>query len=287
MSSKENKTWKIIDLLKWGEKFLKKKGIKNSRKETEWLLAHTLKCNRIDLYLEFDKIISQNLLKIFKSYILRRLNNEPFQYIIKKGPFYGRDFIVNQNVLIPRPETETIIDLLKKKPRIRHLLDIGTGSGCIAITVYLEKLAKNILAIDNSEAALNVATINAKEMGANNIQFMKMNILSELPDKKFDIIVSNPPYISKKEIKSLQLEIKNFEPTDSITDNKDGLTFFRRFEKEMKNILYKDGIMLLEFGGMLQIDSIKNIFSSKNYNLLIHNDIYNEPRIAEIKIKNN
>ncbi len=287
MSSKENKTWKIIDLLKWGEKFLKKKGIKNSRKETEWLLAHTLKCNRIDLYLEFDKIISQNLLKIFKSYILRRLNNEPFQYIIKKGSFYGRDFIVNQNVLIPRPETETIIDLLKKKPRIRHLLDIGTGSGCIAITVYLEKLAKNILAIDNSEAALNVATINAKEMGANNIQFMKMNILSELPDKKFDIIVSNPPYISKKEIKSLQLEIKKFEPTDSITDNKDGLTFFRRFEKEMKNILYKDGIMLLEFGGMLQIDLIKNIFSSKNYNLLIHNDIYNEPRIAEIKIKNN
>ena len=287
MSSKENKTWKIIDLLKWGEEFLKKRGIKNSRKETEWLLAHTLKCNRIDLYLEFDKIITKNPLKTFKSYILRRLNNEPFQYIIKKGSFYGRDFIVNQNVLIPRPETETIIDLLKKKPKTRHLLDIGTGSGCIAITVYLEKLAKNILAIDNSEAALNIATINAKEMGANNIQFLKMNILSELPHKKFDVIVSNPPYIPKKEIQSLQREIKNFEPIDSITDNKDGLTFFRRFEKEMKNILYKDGIMLLEFGGMLQIDSIKSIFTSKNYNLLIHNDIYSAPRIAEITTKNN
>ena len=287
MSSKENKTWKIIDLLKWGEKFLKKRGIKNSRKETEWLLAHTLKCNRIDLYLEFDKIITKNPLKTFKSYILRRLNNEPFQYIIKKGSFYGRDFIVNQNVLIPRPETETIIDLLKKKPKTKHLLDIGTGSGCIAITVYLEKLAKNILAIDNSEAALNIATINAKEMGANNIQFLKMNILSELPHKKFDVIVSNPPYIPKKEIQSLQREIKNFEPIDSITDNKDGLTFFRRFEKEMKNILYKDGIMLLEFGGMLQIDSIKSIFTSKNYNLLIHNDIYSAPRIAEITTKNN
>ena len=124
-------------------------------------------------------------------------------------------------------------------------------------------------------------------MGANNIQFLKMNILSELPHKKFDVIVSNPPYIPKKEIQSLQCEIKNFEPIDSITDNKDGLTFFRRFEKEMKNILYKDGIMLLEFGGMLQIDSIKSIFTSKNYNLLIHNDIYSAPRIAEITTKNN
>ena len=115
MSSKENKQWKIIDLLKWGEKYLKTKGFKNSRKETEWLLAHTLKCNRIDLYLEFDKIITNIPLQTFKSCILRRIKNEPFQYIIKKGTFYGRDFIVNQNVLIPRPETETIIDLLKKK----------------------------------------------------------------------------------------------------------------------------------------------------------------------------
>ena len=123
-------------------------------------------------------------------------------------------------------------------------------------------------------------------MGATSIQFLNMNILSELPNIKFDIIVSNPPYISKKEIQHLQCEIKNFEPIDSITDNRDGLTFYRRFEKEMKNILYKDGIMLLEFGGMLQIDSIKSIFTSKKYNLLIHNDIYNVPRIAEITTKN-
>ena len=152
--------WTIIDLIKWSTQYLKSKNISNSRKESEWFLSHIYKCNRLELYLKFDEIVDESKLKIFKSFILRRLNHEPFQYIIKKAPFYGRDFYVDKNVLIPRPETEIIVDILKNK-NIESVLDIGTGTGCIAITLLLENITNYVFAIDKYESVLSIANKNS------------------------------------------------------------------------------------------------------------------------------
>ena len=283
-STSKNQTWKIIDLIKWGEEFLASKGIENSRKETEWFLAHILDCDRINLYVRFDEIVDKDNLQKFKSCILRRLKHEPFQYIINKAPFYGRDFFVNEDVLIPRTETETFIDILKTRKPVETLLDVGTGSGCIAITISLENLAKNIFAIDNSDTALKIAKKNAKYHCIKNITFSNANYLQDKITKKYDVIVSNPPYISQSEISGLQPEIKQFEPIKSLTDNKDGLTFFKHFSNKADNILNESGVLLIEFGGEPQLSAIKEIFSSNKFDIAVHNDINKSPRVLEVSI---
>ncbi len=283
ISSTSNKdTWKIIELIKWGEEFLSSKGIKNSRKETEWFLAHILQCDRINLYVRFDEVMKSKNLRIFKSCILRRLKHEPFQYIINTAPFYGRDFFVDENVLIPRPETETIIDLLKSHEPTDSLLDVGTGSGCIAITASLEKLAKNIVAIDKSEAALKIAQKNASDHSIDNIVFLKSDFLNDIPNQKFDIVVSNPPYIAETDISSLEPDIKDFEPFQSLTDNEDGLLFFKQFSQKANELLNDSGLMFLEFGGEPQVPALKNIFTKNKFNVTIHNDINKNPRVLEV-----
>jgi len=216
------KKWTIIDLIKWSTEYLKSKNISNSRKESEWFLSHIYKCNRLELYLKFDEIVDESKLKIFKSFILRRLKHEPFQYIINKAPFYGRDFYVDKNVLIPRPETEIIIDILKNK-KIESVLDVGTGTGCLAITLSLENITNYVLAIDKFENVISVANKNSRHYKCYNIDFKKINILESLPEEQFDLVISNPPYIAKNELILLDQDVINYEPTTSLSDNKNGL----------------------------------------------------------------
>ena len=128
------KLWRIIDLINWGTDHFTAKGLDNARREMEWFLCDVLDCERIDLYVRFEEIMHETELDVFRKMVKRRIAGEPFQHIIGKAPFYGRDFIVNQNVLIPRPETEILIEHLKTNGKVNSLLDIGTGTGCIAIT---------------------------------------------------------------------------------------------------------------------------------------------------------
>ena len=128
------KIWRIIDLINWGTKYFKNKKINNARKEIEWFLCSILQCKRIDLYLRFEESLKPNQLLQLKKMINRRALGEPFQHIIGKAPFYGRDFKINKDVLVPRPETEVIIDILKKNSKVSNLLDVGTGSGILAET---------------------------------------------------------------------------------------------------------------------------------------------------------
>ena len=274
--------WKIIDLINWSTKYLNSKNIPNSRKETEWFLSNIYKCNRIELYLKYDQIIDDLKLKTFKSYILRRLKHEPFQYIINQAPFYGRDFYVNKNVLIPRPETELIIDILKNKFFFESTLDIGTGSGCLAITLKLEKITNNILAIDKFDSALTIANQNSNKFKCSNIIFKKIDILKTKPPQKFDLVISNPPYISIEELKTLDENVINYEPLDSLTDKNNGLFFFKRFDEIYDDIIKPGGRMILEFGGKTQVELIKKIFSSKNYKLSFYKDLNNDERVLEI-----
>ena len=187
----QDKQWTIIDLIKWSSHYLKSKSIPNSRKESEWFLSHVYNCDRLELYLKFDEIVDKKKLKLFKSFILRRLQNEPFQYIINKAPFYGRDYYVNENILIPRPETEISIDVMKKQNKVDSILDIGTGSGCLAITLSLEKIANNIYAIDVFDQILEVAKENSKKYNCQNIAFFKLNILNQIPKKKFELVLKS------------------------------------------------------------------------------------------------
>ena len=229
---KENgKTWQIIDVINWGVDYFENKSLENPRLEIEIFLQHILDCKKIDLYINFENEVSSHDLNTLKGYIKRRLENEPSQYIVGKSNFYGRNFNVDNNVLIPRPETEILINAcieflsMKGNPEI---IDIGTGSGCIGITLAKEIPSSNVIAIDCSEEALAVAEKNAKNIGIKNIDFVKSDFLKQTIDLRADLLVSNPPYIVRREINYLSEDIRKFEPRLALDGGNDGLDVIRK-----------------------------------------------------------
>jgi len=283
MTSVKPKVFPIIELIQKGTLYLSKAGISNAKLEIEWFLSHLLKCNRIDLYIRFDEPLYNPQIKKLRQFLKRRKAREPFQYIIGLAPFFGRDYIVSPDVLIPRPETELLIELIKKQKNINSCLEVGTGSGCIAITAALEMDGIDIMAIDISSKALTIAKQNSNKYEINNIQFLKMNFLKETPQRQFDIIISNPPYISKKEMFHLKPEL-SFEPKIALTDNNNGLSFYDRFAEKGDQLLNKGGTMLLEIGHETDIHYLENIFFRRGYSICFHKDLQKIIRVAEISI---
>jgi len=279
-----DKIWTTIDLIKWGEDYFVSKGISNAKLEVEWFLCHILICQRIDLYVQFEQPLMKDELAQFKEMVRRRIEGEPFQHILGKADFYGRDFIVNKHVLIPRPETEMIIELLKKRDAVESILEIGTGSGCIAITMSLENLTTSIIATDVSKEALNVAKENTQKFGVENIGFKVHDFLQTGINSTFDIVISNPPYIGSDEMDGLQKEVHDYDPKIALTDNDDGLSFYRRFAELGTSLLNENGYMLLEFGGAHQVVAISEIFESHQFNVKFHNDLQGDPRIVEVNL---
>jgi len=267
-NSKTNKTWRIIDIINWGEKYFKDRFFDSPRNEIEILLLHLIGCKKIDLYLDFEKGIKPEDLIILRGWIKRRVNREPIQYIIGYSEFYGRRFNVNQHVLIPRPETETIIntsiDALSKKNN-PVIIDIGTGSGCIGITLALEIPHSKVFAIDISEEALSIAKKNAELYNLKNIEFIKMNFLSEDINHNVDLLVSNPPYIPQKEISSLMKDVKEYEPMMALTDNDNGLVFYQKLSKIIPDVVKKNGVTILEVGRGDHYNKVKEVFSKEGY----------------------
>ena len=265
---KTNKTWRIIDIINWGEKYLKDKSFDSPRNEIEILLLHLIGCKKIDLYLDFEKVIKPEDLITLRGWIKRRVNREPIQHIIGHSEFYGRRFIVNQNVLIPRPETETVIDISidalsnKNTPVI---IDIGTGSGCIGITLALEIPRSKVFAIDISEAALSIAKKNAAIYNLKNIEFIKMDFLRKDIKHNVDLLVSNPPYIPQKEISSLMRDVKEYEPMIALTDNSNGLVFYQKISKIIPHVVKKNGVTILEVGRGDHHNKVKEVFSKEGY----------------------
>ena len=273
----------IIDLINWGNERFSKNGLENSRNEMEWLLCDILNCQRIDLYIKFEDFLCENDLTRLRHMVRRRLAGEPLQYILGKGSFYGRDFKVNKNVLIPRPETELLIERLKARGNIYSLLDIGTGSGCIAITASINELSENIFATDNSRSTLNVAKENMKKFGVTNIQTAVHDFLQGGFKSKFDVVVSNPPYIAADEIAGLQNEVRDYEPHSALTDNTDGFSFYRRFADQFNNLITPGGILMLEFGGNYQKDEIEKIFGKTKLKTEFFKDLQNNWRVVEVR----
>ena len=281
------KTWRIIEIIKWGEEYFKIKGFENPKQEIEWLLCDLLQLKRIDLYLKFEDIINKSKLKKLKNWIKRRIEREPLQYITGKVEFYGLKFISTPQALIPRPETERLVDItlnsLKKIPEPK-ILEIGTGSGCVSIAVSNKKPRANILSLDISKNALELAEINAKSNNCKNINFLEMDFLNEIPDGRFDILISNPPYIPQKEIENIMPEVKNYEPRIALTDFEEGLNFYYRIAKVGRTLI-PNGIIILEVGLGKHPQKVFSLFKEAGFDQLeLIKDYNNNERILKINI---
>ena len=284
---KENgKPWRIIDVINWGVDYFENKSLENPRLEIEIFLQHILDCKKIDLYINFENEVSAPDLKKLKGYIKRRLENEPSQYIVGRSNFYGRNFYVDNNVLIPRPETEILINAcieflsMKDNPEI---IDIGTGSGCIGITLAKEIPSSNVIAIDCSEKALAVAEKNAKNIGIKNIDFVKSDFLKQTIDLRADLLVSNPPYIPQEDISNLMADIKEYEPSKALTDNLDGLEFYRVFSKKFDPMIKIDGALIVEVGKDKHPLKAKKIFEKSGpVNVEMINDYNGDIRVLKV-----
>ncbi len=272
------------------EKILQETSVATYKLDAKILLSHTLNLtNSENLILKLnEKISSDDYLK-YIHLIERRLKFEPIAYIIGSKDFWKQKYTINNNVLIPRPETELIIELLLKKLKDKidsklHVLDLGTGSGCIILSLLSELKFSTGIGIDISEKALNIAKLNAKKFNLNErVNFKISNWFDNLENTdKFDIIISNPPYIPIDEWKNLDPNVLNFEPKGALTDNHDGLENYRIIANSTKKFLKKDGLIVLEMG-FGQSKEIKEMFCAKGYEIEIFKDLQSIDRIAIIK----
>ena len=282
------RTWRIIDIIKWGEDYFKTKDFENPKQEIEWLLCDLLELKRIDLYVKFeDKINDDNLNKL-KSWINRRVKREPLQYITGETEFYGLKFKTTPQALIPRPETERLVEIALNnigENSASKILEIGTGSGCIPIAISNEKPSLNILSLDISKSALELAETNAELNNCKNIKFLEMDFLNETPEGKFDFLISNPPYIPLKEIEQIMPEVKDYEPRMALTDNNDGLTFYHRIAKKVRTLIKPKGIILLEVGLGEHPQKVFSLFKEAGFNQLqLIKDFNKNERILKICI---
>jgi len=282
------KSWGILDIIKASEAAIKEKGITNPRLNAELLLADTLKTGRINLYLDFEKPLKETEITSYREKIKRRLKHEPLQYIMGYTDFYGMRFNVNTAVLIPRQETELLVEKsveVISKLNSPKVLEIGTGSGCIAVSVS-QNSDCYIDAIDINEDALLVAKENAAVNGVTGkINFSYKNILTDFNDfKKYDLIISNPPYIASGEINSLDNEVKEYEPLDALTDNADGLSFYRKIF-ELTGAADKPLNILVEIGDGKKEKIEKLLIEHGIKEYTFHKDLINIYRVLHI-IKN-
>ncbi|MFZ4620887.1 MAG: peptide chain release factor N(5)-glutamine methyltransferase [Bacteroidota bacterium] len=274
-SAAPKKIWTILDLLNWGTEYLKEKKIEDARLTIELLLSHVLSYQRIQLYTSFDKPLSDEELARFKELLKRRLANEPLQYITGSTQFMGLPFAVDRRVLIPRPETEILVDQCVKTVKQSFanegtisILDLGTGSGCIAVALAKLLPASTVTAVDVSVEALAVAQQNAVtnnlqdrvRFEQNDILQMSGGILSE----KFHCIISNPPYISEKEFAEVSKDVKDFEPNSALTDHGDGLKFYPPIASFAMDHLTGNGFVCVEHA-YDQSELVQKIFAEYGF----------------------
>tara|TARA_B100000029_G_scaffold368455_1_gene362001 strand:+ start:109 stop:957 length:849 start_codon:yes stop_codon:yes gene_type:complete len=272
----------VLTLIESYHKKLKKNNITNGKQEIIWYLEARNLLSKQSLYTN-RCILSETIKTAIKTYYDLRKTNKPHQYILQSASFYGRDFYVDPRVLIPRPETEQIIEIIKKyKLSFNSCLEIGIGSGCISLTLCLENLVHSIVGSDISTECLDVVKINQARYQINNIILLEHNILTENFSQKFDLIVSNPPYITADEYAMLPKHIKNFEPKIALTDSGDGLIFYRRFAHILKKMLYSNGVFICELGSQNLVSPIKKIFIEAGYNIIIYPDLNQDPRFLVV-----
>ena len=240
----------ISELLYSGSKVLKLNNIGTHQLDSELVLSNLLKKQRENLIVDSNKKVSDDTIIHFEKLISRRANREPLAYILKNREFWSKNFLVNRDTLIPRPETELLCENIIKIFRNKnlHMLDIGTGSGCIILSILTELQRAKGMGIDISKKAIDVAKKNSNIFGLNTrVKFFNKS-LEDLNNYKFDLVVSNPPYIRTSDIKNLPDDVKRFEPKIALDGGKDGLDVIRKVIYKSKNILKRLGWLALEIG---------------------------------------
>ena len=257
-----------LDLIKFGAKELKQKKIVSSRLDSELLLSKILNKKREEVLINLEQEICQKNLSKYKELIIRRSQNEPVAYILKEKEFWSKSFFVNRDTLIPRPETELMVEKLIEiyKHKKISILDIGTGTGCILISLISELKNSQGVGIDISRKALAIAKKNSEiHKISNNIKFFNKSVDSKL-NVKFDLIVSNPPYIQSSEIKNLSEDIKRYEPRIALDGGNDGLDLIKKIIYKTEYILKVKGMLALEIGNE-QHKKVSEILIKKNFKI--------------------
>ena len=289
-----------MSIMNWSANYLDEKGISESKTVVEWLLCEILSCSRIDLYLQFDRPMSEDELAKFRPMLLKCAANQPVQQVVGNCEFYGIKLVVNEHVLVPSPETERLVEeainlassllekikgkeIIRKEindddetiksshilPRELNILDIGSGSGCIAIALALHIPQAKITAIEKSDEAVKVLQRNVNFYNLEKrISVVHGDIREYQPEMFFHMIVSNPPYIAEHEMSTLDKNVSYFEPHLALSDKDDGLSFYRYFAEKFANWMLPKGIALLEYGGNGQTLEMKNIFSTYEHRVI-------------------
>jgi release factor glutamine methyltransferase len=276
----------VLEVIQRSTEFLSKKGVDSPRLQTELLLAHLLDLPRMQLYLNFERQLSETEVDNFRDLIKRRSQREPLQHIIGSTSFCGLEFAVNRHVLIPRPETEILAEqgwkfLNSRSAQPSTALDLGTGSGCLAISLAKHCPTAQIFATDISTDGLELAKQNAARHNVpDRIHFLHGDAFAPLESPiSFDLIISNPPYIPTTEIPTLQAEVRDYDPHQALDGGPDGLAFYRRIAAEAAPFLKPGGKIMLEFGDG-QTQAIREIFESQKWIVeAILEDYTQRPRI--------
>jgi release factor glutamine methyltransferase len=241
-------TWTVLKILTWTKEYLAGKGVDNARLEAEWLLASSLGLDRVGLYVNFDKPLTDAELALFRGMVTRRARREPLQYILGSQEFMGLEFEITTAALIPRHDTEILVEeAVKRGAGARKVLDIGVGSGCIAVSLAMKLPGAEVFGVEQSAAALELASRNAAKHGAI-VTMIQGSLFEPFSGERFDLIVSNPPYIPTAEITALQPEVRDYEPCDALDGGPDGLDFYRSIIPAAPGHLESGGWLLFEMG---------------------------------------
>lgn len=289
----------VLEVIQKSTEFLTRKGVESPRLQTELLLAHVLQLPRMRLYLNFERTLTTPELDALRDLVARRSRREPLQHIVGTTSFCGLELAVNRHVLVPRPETELLAEagweFLGKHStsNIQHptsnqppggapvALDFGTGSGCIAIALAVKCPTARVVALDASAEALAVAKQNAaRHHLSERIEFCHGDGFAGVkPNARFDLIISNPPYIPSAEIAVLEPEVRDFDPRAALDGGADGLDFYRRLAAEAPAFLQPGGWIMVEFGDG-QADALRTIFSAQGWVVeAVREDYTRRPRI--------
>ncbi len=250
--------WTIGRLLAWTVDYLHSHKVDEPRLSTEVLLANALDCRRIDLYARFDQIPDNGGVAHFREWVRRAADHEPIAYLVEEKEFFSLSFRVTSDVLIPRPETETLVECVidhcaKLELDQPRLLELGTGSGCIAVALLTQIPGASVVATDVSTAALEIARHNAERHNVTDrIALIEADRLAipadEVPDGGFDLLVSNPPYVTTDEMKKLDTTVRRHEPSLALSDGGDGLSFYEAIASDAPGVLASGGAIFVEIG---------------------------------------
>lgn len=278
-------TWTIKRILDWTIQHFTSNQIPEPRLGAELLLADVLNCKRIELYLQFERILTADERGRYRQHVMRRLQREPVQLILSTSEFMAHPFKVSPAVLIPRQDTETLVECAllhlrrQSKPGLR-ILDIGTGSGCIAVTLAKEFPGADVWAIDISKEAVEVAEHNARQLETQ-VHFLIGDIFDRPAElrRQYDLVVCNPPYISDRDWPDLEPEVRSYEPEIALRGGADGLDFYRKLTPLLPELTGHEGCTFLEIG-YDQAAEVCKLLHGQNYQTKIYKDYRQKERVV-------